>query len=306
MNYTNGAIGPVFHSALLIAMLQQETWAPVVRAAIDEYLSKKRSAKPLAVPAAPLKPLIIRHAEQRGLAFPPEGYSHLKFIDFLDLFPSVVKTQRRPGQDALVAKVEHAELLAELSVEGEHRAHGDRGRTALRSDVFDAFTKILSAGEHYWYSKTNDEFVAKDAAGEEQDLVPLPPNTFEAALAERKRFADSIKNTDQQKGLLDALNDAAAPLRAFSQSLKGMHLEHAWHVFRFDRLVQEIKDWADSVGLDWNDSWTTRVRRPPNEPDAVTAREANAFLAGLMELGPDDAKRVMIPLDIVLKLIRRD
>ena len=61
--------------------LPQETWAPVVRAAIDEYLSRKHATRPLAVRAAPLKPLIIRHAEQRGLVFPPEGYNYLKFID---------------------------------------------------------------------------------------------------------------------------------------------------------------------------------------------------------------------------------
>lgn len=126
------------------------------------------------MPAAPLKPLIIRHAEQRGLVFPPEGYNYLKFIDFLDLFPLVIKIRRRSGQDAFVAKAEHAELLDELQPDGARRARVDRGRVALRSDVFDA-------------------------------------------LAERKHFANGLGETDQKSGLFDALNDAAAPLRAFSQ-----------------------------------------------------------------------------------------
>ena len=117
-----------------------------------------------------------------------------------------------------MAKAEHAELLDELQPDGARRARVDRGRVASRSDVFDAFTRILSAAQHYWYSKANDEFVADDAADEAQRLVPIPPNTFEDALAERKHFANGLGETDQKSGLFDALNDAAAPLRAFSQS----------------------------------------------------------------------------------------
>ena len=97
-----------------------------------------------------------------------------------------------------------------------------------------------------------------------------------------------------------------APLGAFSRVVKELHLERAWHVFRVERLVQKIDAWTKFAGIERNPAWESGVRSVKSESDTITARETNAFLAGLMQLGPEDAKRIMVPLDIVLKLIRRD
>ncbi len=286
-------------------MLQEKTWAPIVRAALDDYLRKKSAASPIAVPAAPLKPLIARYAEQSGLVFPPAGYERFKFVDFLALFPSVIKIQRRPGQDALVVTAERADLFADFAQDDARPVNATRARV-LRSDVFQAFTKIQPRGQHYWYSKVSDEFLATDVNRRGQSLVPVPVNTIEDALAERGDFVSTIADADQQRELRGVLSEPSSSLGAFSQLIKELHLEQSWHVFRFDRLVQRIKDWTVSERLEWNDDWTGRGRLTEQEQDTVTARETNAFLAGLMRLGPEDAKRVMVPLDIVLKLMRRD
>lgn len=54
---------------MLQTMLQEAIWTQALLGAMDEYLHKKTGGIPVVVPAAPLKPLLIRHAEQRGLRY---------------------------------------------------------------------------------------------------------------------------------------------------------------------------------------------------------------------------------------------
>ena len=106
--------------------------------------------------------------------------------------------------------------------------------------------------------------------------------------------------------LVGTLVPPESALGSFSQAVKDLHLERSWHVFRFERVGQRVKDWASSKQLEWKPGWTSSSRSIALESSAINSRQTNAFLAGLMQLGPDDAKRVLVPLDIVLKLIRRD
>lgn len=287
-------------------MLSQEIWAPIVQAALDEYLNKKSKAKSAVVPAAPLKPLLVRQSERAGIAFPPEGYEHLKFADFLDMFPSVVQTRRRPGQDVLVVKAEDVELLEGFVQFDSDQPHGKCERVAFRSDVFRAFTKLLPSGQCFWYSKSTDDFVEGEVGSVDPSLVQLAIYTLENAISERRDFANTIENTTQKDILLGATNDSLAPLRAFSQAVKELHVEREWHNFRFDRLERRIRGWASTAQIDWNPAWTSKAKPVRQGTVIITARETNSFLAELMQLGPEDAKRVMVPLDIVLKLMRRD
>lgn len=286
-------------------MTLQEIWAPVVKSALDEYLSKKSSAEPMVVPAAPLKPLVVRHAQNMGLAFPPQDHERLKFIDFLDLFPSVIRTRRRPGQDALVVKAANADLLEKVSQE-EPISAAKQEQVSFRSDVFNAFTKILPPGQCHWYSKVTDKFLPYGASDYKQSLVQVPSLTLEEALTERRDFADTAAAEKCREQLLVALNGPEGQLGAFSGVVKAQHLERAWHVFRVDRIAQRIDAWTKSSGITRSNAWECGAQSVSPESDVITARETNAFLAGLMQLGPDDAKRVMVPLDIVLKLMRRD
>ncbi|WP_033365601.1 hypothetical protein [Bordetella sp. FB-8] len=286
-------------------MSLQETWVPVVQAALEEYLSKKSGATSVVVPAAPLKPLVVRNAEQLGLKFPPEGYERIKFVDFLDLFPSVIRTRRRPGQDTLVVKAQDVDLLNQVDKEDSDLAT-KRERISFRTDVFNAFTKILSEGQCYWYSREKDEFFVDGANAEGQSDIQVPFLTLEDVLTERRDFANTVTAMAQRDELLGALNAGEAPLGSFSRAVKINHLERAWHIFRVARLAQRIKGWAESVGVKNSPSWECGAQSAKSEPDTVTARDTNAFLAGLMQMRPEDVSRIMVPLDIVLKLIRRD
>lgn len=283
-----------------------ENWALVIRAALDEYLDKKTGGKPSGIPAAPFKALLIRQAEAVGLNFPPPGYENLKFSEFLSLFPSIVQIHRRPGQDVLLIRTGDLEILSDPTQIDVDQPLEKRERTAFRPDIFKAFTKISPSGHCFWYSRDSDKFIEGTTATLESSLIKVPPNTLEDSISDRRDFAETVADPRKNGPLINSLNDPLNALGAFSQVIKEQHLEREWHIFRFRRLESRIRDWCSTAEVDWSPTWTG-ISKPTNQAlGTVTSREINSFLAGLMQLGPDDAKRVMVPLDIVLKLMRRD
>lgn len=297
--------GPVRSRFSLVrqTMLQETIWAQALSSAIDEYLSKKTGGQPAAVPAAPLKPLIRRHAEQLGLVFPPEGYERIKFVDFLDLFPAVLSTHRRPGQDALVAKAQNVELLDKAAAVEASSTSANRTLRTLRDDVFKAFTLPPEQGHLHWYASEQGKFV--QAAVGEANWIAGPSSSMATGIQDRRAFAEDQVNTDNRDTLLDALNEQT-PFAAFSEAIKSLCLGRAWHAFRLKCVVDRVTAWSSTNGIPWDKTWEFDKASPPPQLGDVSARETNAFLSGLMQLGPEDAKRVMVPLDIVLRLLRRD
>jgi hypothetical protein len=284
-------------------MIDQAVWAPVVTAAFNDYLTNKSGGRVTAIPAAPLKPLVARRAAEVGLQFPPEGYENRKFVEFLDSVPSAVSTRRRAGQDVLVAPTDRQDLL---DVDVALQTESNRDRSALRGDVFRAFTKIPRAGRQHWYSRAQDAFIELDAAHSDPSLIPVPSETIEGALADRTSFADSLPDDIRRSPLIEALREPSTALGDFTRKVKELRLERAWHMFRLNRLSQKVRTWGAEHQVEWSPSWTDiNVSQAPDAA-MVSARETNSFLAGLMQLGPEDAKRVLVPLDIVLKLMRRD
>lgn len=280
----------------------EKQWAEVLRAALAEYLEKKRSA---VAPAAPLKPLLSRRAEQAGLSYPPAGMERTKFSDFLALFPAVVSLKRRLGQDVLVSVAGDEAALQTIAADEAPDSTGKTPLRRLRSDVFKAFTRLPPVGRVYAYAKTNDRFTEIDQSiGSRTDMIHVPAQTLDAALAERREFTENLPETSARVALLAALQ-ADLPLGAFGQAVKEHGLGQHWHEFRMGRLLKNIQEWADENGLSWNPDWMGNLPASLKPANAFTSREANTFLAGMMQLSPEDAQRVMIPLDIVLKLLRQ-
>lgn len=293
-------------------MLSQDEkqWAKLLQEALAEYMSRKQGTASTpaiaAAPAAPLKPLLVRRAELAGLKYPPAGLEHLKFAEFLALFPSVVRLKRRLGQDMLVATAEKAAVLqAEATDEAVYPADKTVCQR-LRQDIFKAFTRLLTTGRVYVYTVANDRFTEVDEAGVgDAEAIRVPTQTLDAALSERRDFASGVADANACAALLAALATGSSPLGAFGQAVKQHGLGHLWHDFRMERMRQRIQEWASSAGLVWNPAWLGGMPAGVRQADIFTAREANAFLAGMMQLGPKETQRVMVPLDIVLKLLRR-
>lgn len=285
-------------------MLKETDWAKALQNAIDEYLQKKTGGAAAAIPAAPLKPLLVRHAGLLGLTFPPDGFERVKFVDFLNQFPDVVQTHRRAGQDTLVVKVGDAQLLENI-VKSEIDSHNTiRPPKSLRQDVFDAFTRIPVPTSSYWYAPEQDKFVLVE--GGKHDWVEVPPLLTETAFHDRRAFSETQVSTSLKSALLLSLNENASPLRAFSVEVKKHRLGRAWHIFHLKCIMQRISQWSSSNGISWKNTWECSGEPTPQHSNVVTAQETNSFLAGLMRLDPEEKKRVMVPLDIVLRLIRRD
>lgn len=281
----------------------EKQWTKVLGAALAEYLEKKRSA---AAPAAPLKPLLSRRAEQAGLSYPPVGMEHIKFADFLALFPAVVSLKRRLGQDMLVTIAGDEAALQTMVVD---QAPDDTGKSSfrgLRPDVFRAFTRLPPVGRVYVYARTSDRFAEINQNDKlNSEMISVPAQTLDAALAERRKFTDELPETSVREVLLAALQTDLSPLGAFGQAVKEHGLGQYWHEFRMGCLLKNIQEWADENGLTWNPAWVGNFPASAKSTNAFTSREANTFFAGMMQLGPEDTQRVMVPLDIVLKLLRQ-
>ena len=282
-------------------MTEQEIsqWADIVRQALQKYFDQKSHGQPRAVPGAPLKPLVQKLAEEQSLSYPPLEFQNKKFSDFLQALPTAVLTQRRLGQDLLVVPTGRVDLL-----QAPAETTSDTSNIIFRSDVFKAFTKInLAPSGQFWYSKTENAFVERSPDTVDATLMPVEPETLESAINERRKFVDELGlDKATSANLLSTLaNDSIGALGLFSAKVKELRLERQWHKFRSENVLQKLQAWATKQNIEFNPGWLEKHKQVPQE--AVSSRETNAFLAGLMKLGAEDAKRVLVPLDIVLKVL---
>jgi hypothetical protein len=65
--------------------------------------------------------LIVKAARTRNLQYPPTGYEHESFGDFLNHFNSIIIVRRRKARDLLAAPADMPQLLAEAPESGETR-----------------------------------------------------------------------------------------------------------------------------------------------------------------------------------------
>ncbi|MFZ2308513.1 MAG: hypothetical protein WAW34_14365 [Rhodoferax sp.] len=284
-------------------MSEQEIsrWTEIVRQALQRYFDQKSHGQPSAVPGAPLKPLVLKLAAEQGLTYPPLEFQNKKFSDFLQALPEAIVTHRRLGQDLLVAPTGRFDLF---DVPAE--AASETQSVVFRPDVFKAFTKIHSEpNKKFWYSKIEGAFVERPSDTVDETLVSVDEGTLNNSFEERQAFVKELKlDPDTTSGLLSTLSDPTGALGRFSAKVKELHLERQWHQFRAKNVRRKLQEWAATNGITFNPGWLEQHKHVPL--DTVSARETNAFLAGLMQLGPEDAKRVLVPLDIVLKVLRRE
>lgn len=276
-------------------------WTEIVHHALQSYFDLKSHGEPRAVPGAPLKPLVMKLAAEQGLIYPPPDFQNKKFSDFLQALPEAVITQRRSGQDLLVAPAGRLDLFdASADMKSEIQS------LVFRPDVFKAFTKIQAEpGRRFWYSKSEDAFVEGQSDTIDANLIPVESSTQQTALEERQGFTHEMKlDGDTASELLSTLSDPIGAMGRFSAKVKELRLERQWHQFRADRVKRNLQAWASVHNIAFSTDWL-EIQKPLTQ-DSVSSRETNAFLAGLMHLGPEDAKRVLVPLDIVLKVLRRE
>lgn len=285
-------------------MTEQETlqWSEIVRQALQKYYDQKSHGQPCAAPGAPLKPLVLQLAAEKGVEYPPLEFKNKKFSDFLMALPRAVLTQRRLGQDLLVVPAGRFDLF-----ETPTEVTSESPNFRFRPDVFKAFTTILpDPRKRFWYVKVEDVFVEKSSDTADEALVPVESSTLEGSIKERQVFVDKLQlDPDTAKAIISTFSAPSGVLGSFSAKVKELRLDRQWHQFRTEIVHRKLQAWAAAHNIVFSPSWLEKQSKHVSQ-ETISSRETNAFLAGLMQLGPEDAKRVLVPLDIVLKVLRRE
>jgi hypothetical protein len=276
-----------------------EVWKQIVVEALAAGL--KTSAGP--VPGAKLRQLILKAAKRRELTYPPSGHEQESFGDFLKYFESIVLVRRREGRDLVVAPADMPQLLADAP---------ESGATRLREDIFEAFTRIprgLPPSEP-WYVLSDDTVVwllPTELSGS-GELVKIPAATLELELGERKSFIQSVDLAEDIKNRIAGSLDAHSGLGSFSKLIKTHGLSQTWHRHRFQAVARRIRAWCSATGVPWREEWVSSSdaskRLAPTGDDLSGTNQRQLFERLVQSLSEEDLRRISIPLDIVIKLIR--
>lgn len=281
-----------------------EVWNEILSEALERGI---RESKGRAVPGAKLRQLVNHVASQRGLSYPPQGFEATNFSEFLKHFDSIVIVLRRRAQDILVAPASQPELLMSIG--------GLGSQPQIRADIFSAFTRIPRENDPRcpWYEQGHDRILwLPEAEGTASgNLIPIPPSSKDQEIADRRSFIESLQ---EEQGLLDSLRrvldeSGNSVLWSFSQHLRSAQLSRKWHEYRFQLVTSRIRHWSEAQRIPWQDSWLVAPGDLSNDAQVEAAVELASEKASLKDLisGLDeqDLRRINIPLDIVLKLLRR-
>lgn len=276
---------------------QQDPWGEVLKEALQTG-----NGKPIV--GTKFRQAVNSAASLHEMHFPPVDEPRLRFIEFLERYPTVVSILRRPGQDFLIAPADKADILAD-SVQD---------RTFIRRDFFAAFTIVSKAARSY--NKAIDQVVwsgSSDVPGAE-GLISIPAPSEEDEVDLRRQFLNKIgPDSEVGKILLKSLSEPL-PLQAFGKAVKENGMHKQWHSFRTARILDKIQTWAGKNGLEWKDAWLMptffrnvpdlklRLDRVPSE-ESDTRPETNALSLLLERLDPSDLQRISVPLDLVLKAV---
>ena len=291
-----GPQGPIF---AYNRSRMDEVWKQIVVEALAVGL--KTSAGP--VPGAKLRQLILKAAKRRDLNYPPTGHEQESFGDFLKHFESIALVRRREGRDLVVAPADMPQLLADAP---------ESGATRLREDIFEAFTRIprgLPPSEP-WYVLSDDTVVwllPTELSGS-GELVKIPAATLELELGERKSFIQSVDLAEDVKNLIAGSLDTHSGLGSFSKLIKTHGLSQNWHRHRFQAVVRRIRAWCTATGVPWREGWVSSSdaskRLAPIGDDLPGTNQRQLFERLVQSLSEEDLRRISVPLDIVIKLIR--
>jgi hypothetical protein len=276
-----------------------ENWQEIVKKALDRGLESSKGA----VPGAKLRQIIAHIAPSYGEQYPPLGHEDEKFRDFLGHFGSLLTVFPRDGQDILVAPSDRPELLGA----------SETGQAQLRADMFEAFTRIPreSPPMEPWYERSSDriKWQTADEATDPVNFSKIPPATLAQELEDRRAFALSLEIDSQIKGNLLGVPQDHSGLWTFTKIVKENGLSHKWHFFRFRALLRRIKSWCESENIEWREDWLRSGSVPPSSGKPLNISDlidsTHRFEGFLQGLSDDDVKRISVPLDIVLKLLRK-
>lgn len=276
--------------------MNEDKWRDIVRGALRLHDGEGP------ILGTHFRQLVEESAKEEGLTFPPEEEPELRFGELLKRFPDVVLRLTRSGMDMLIAPAERPELLVP-----DHS--NDQVTYLIRPDLFNAVTRV-EPPKRPWYDPEEDVVIWREVEAPPPstgDLIPIPSPSTAQEVELRRAWVDSL-GTDASPLLLEALGNET-PLASFHAVVRAKQLGRRWHEHRIQHLLQRLREWAEEYDLDWQEDWVlTRgeLRRRGNDDPDQWDRDAIEHFAGVLgSLSPDEWSRIHIPLDLVLKMVRR-
>ena len=239
------------------------------------------------VPGAKLRQQMALLGEEAG--FDVARHVRHSKKQFSELVAEVdgVSIRKRAGSDMLVGL-----SGAKAPEEPPYREKGHTPAEGLRSDVFQAFTRI--APIPFAYLPASDRFVPQDRA--EGQSVEVPPSTLDEAIEDRRRFVDTL-DAGHRKPFLDALHASTSPLAEFRKVVMEQGIGHQWARALTETVGVRVRSWASRNGVLPRDDWFRRERRGAS----VSAHAALARLAPY--LTAEEIRGLHIPFRAVEALL---
>lgn len=291
-----GPRGPIFY---MVLFCMDSLWVKIVQEALSAGVESSNGP----VPGAKLRQLVVKVAKKHGLTFPPAGFEGETFGAFIKHFEDIALVRRREGRDLLVAPADNPQLLVD-SAESEP--------ARLREDIFEAFTQIPRGNppSEPWYSRADDtiKWLSLTQLSGSGELVKIPAATLGVELSDRKSFIQSMDLNEQDRNRIAESLDARSGLGSFSKLLKLHGLSHQWHRYRFQAIVRRIRAWCITEGVPWHEEWiqssANRIPTASVVVDSSSLSQRQVFERISHSIADEDLRRILVPLDIVLKLIR--
>jgi hypothetical protein len=271
-------------------------WVAIIKKALTDVIESTQRP----VTGAKLRQEVARVAADWSVEFPPPEMT--KFSSFVESFDKDFIVHRVPGSDVLVAPADRADLFAAAV------ATSPTNYSRMRQDLFKALTTIRSA-EHgravYLPADDGVKWLQADDGEAPQDSVFLPSTSLGEEVGLRRDFAESLEDQSAGKiALVEALKKDS-PLRSFTLALQEFGLVRQWHLYRLRFLATKLREWSVANAVQWQPSWvTTNEPRNLPRPTLTASMASQSDFSGLVgQLSDDELKRIMVPLDIVLRLI---
>lgn len=279
-------------------------WLLILKEALDGLVARMDGP----VAGAKLRAEVKKLAADRGEQFPPEDMG--KWSVFLDSFPDDITVIPNPGSDVLVVPASRLDLRAKADAVVAAGAAPAPKRTRLRSDLFEALTRIPATGVRPVYLPETDAVLWQNVQEvAPANAVPFPQASFESEAGLRRDFVERSEGlAEMAKNALLAALGSEGPLRQFTHAIRSYGLMQEWHLFRMAALLERLRSWATAHALTFKDDWLGSDEPRANvAPAAALASVAAGNRRGLVELASllseEDISRISVPLDVVLRLL---
>ncbi|MGO8673714.1 MAG: hypothetical protein ACLQVD_20445 [Capsulimonadaceae bacterium] len=271
------------------------TWLDIIRTALNEAIGLSDAA----VAGAKLRQAVARVARERGLQFPPQDMG--KFSAFVENFPADFIIQRRPGQDILVAPSGRPEMLMFEPELAEPTAR-------VREDLFNALTKINQHETVKAYYLPDSDTVTWLSLSEEppSTAVELPQTSLIEELQIRRRFISSTVLPQISVNVLTESLATDSPLRSFTEAVRAYGLARQWHKFRLHVLSEQLREWCVAKSIPWRSNWIASPNVLTSASRSVPSPNSDSngvFVKFASRLTNEDAARINVPLDIVIRIL---